>query len=430
MLLVELEDLAQLAVGGYDHLVAAGEVQVGQAAKVHAHSAVDAGGNVILEVLPQLRLFGVCLGAAVQQQEDVADGHHHGEVVEHIGPQTLFMLQGIQVLAVDHVLGDPQLLVHTADHHALVHALVCAADEVAVQVQIHIIHALDKGQGLVDKDVVHIEGVLGQHHAAVPQHLCAVHHRVHQQVLVGPEVADMRPVEQPVLGEHVGVAHGVAGVVLHMLVDIVADHQVRRGAPGSQRVQLGQHGPEGCFVQPVVAVHYLVVQAGGVANALIHALAVAAVLLMDGLDDGGIFGSVLVADGGGVILGGTIVHQDDLGLLPGGEQGLDAMAHIGRRVIARDGKGNEFLLHNNKLLIVLARPCAEQKMAGDGDMYSYYIIFAHKKLGRPANTFKKRQQKSILIPFRAGLCYNSTVTGTKKQEEDLLIHSRTYSGNM
>ena len=70
MRLVELEDLAQLAVGGYDHLVTAGEVQVGQAAKVHAHGAVDTGGNVILEVLPQLGLFGVCLGAAVQQQKD------------------------------------------------------------------------------------------------------------------------------------------------------------------------------------------------------------------------------------------------------------------------------------------------------------------------------------------------------------------------
>ena len=41
MLLVELEDLAQLAVGGYDHLVTAGEVQVGQAAKVHTHGAVN-----------------------------------------------------------------------------------------------------------------------------------------------------------------------------------------------------------------------------------------------------------------------------------------------------------------------------------------------------------------------------------------------------
>jgi len=38
-------------------------------------------------------------------------------------------------------------------------------------------------------------------------------------------------------------------------------------------------------------------------------------------------------------------------------------------------------------------------------MYSYYIIFAHKKLERPANTFKKRQQK----PFVKSKC-------TKKQK--------------
>ena len=47
-------------------------------------------------------------------------------------------------------------------------------------------------------------------------------------------------------------------------------------------------------------------------------------------------------------------------MLSGGEQRLDAVAHICRRVVARDGKSNEFLLHKNKLLIVLARPCSEQ----------------------------------------------------------------------
>ena len=46
--------------------------------------------------------------------------------------------------------------------------------------------------------------------------LGAVHHRVHQDVLVRAEVAHMGPVEQAVLGEHVGVAHGQGGVVLHM----------------------------------------------------------------------------------------------------------------------------------------------------------------------------------------------------------------------
>ncbi len=96
--------------------------------------------------------------------------------------------------------GHSQLLVHPLDHHTLVHALVGPADEVAVQIHVQIVHGLDIGQGLVDKDIVHIEGVLGQLQVAVPQQLCAVDHRMHQQVLVGPEVADMRPVEQSVLG--------------------------------------------------------------------------------------------------------------------------------------------------------------------------------------------------------------------------------------
>ena len=265
--------------------------------------------------------------------------------MHHVGVQTSLILQLIQILTVDHVPGDPQLLIHPLDHDALVHALVGTADEVAVQIQIHVVHALDIGQGLVDKDVVHIEGMLGQHHAALAQHLGAVHHRVHQDVLIRAEVAHMGPVEQAVLREHVGVAHGQGGVVLHMLVHIVADHHVRRGAAGHQSGQLGKHLFEGIDVQPVVTVHDFVVQTGGVADALIHTLAVAAVFLMDGLDDGGVLGGIFITDGRGVVLYGTVVHQNDLGLLSGRKQGLDTMTHICRRVVARNGKGDEFLLH-------------------------------------------------------------------------------------
>ena len=195
--------------------------------------------------------------------------------------------------------------------------------------------------------------MLGQHHAALTQHLGAVHDRVHQQVLVRAEMAHMHPVEQAVFREDVGVPDGMAGAILHMLIHIVADHQVRGGAAGHEGLQAVQDLFQGVGVQPVVAVHDLIVQAGGIADALVDAFAVAAVLLMDGLDDGGIFGGVLVADGGGVVLGGTIVHQDDLGLLSGREQRLDAVAHIGRRVVARDGKADEFL-HSVLLLITEA----------------------------------------------------------------------------
>ena len=187
--------------------------------------------------------------------------------------------------------------------------------------------------------------MLGQHHAALAQHLGAVHDRVHQQVLIRAEVPDVHPVKQALLREHVGVAHGMAGAVLHMLVHIVADHQIRRGAAFHQRGQALQHLFQGVGVQPVVAVHYLVVQAGGVADALIDALAVAAVLLMDGLDDSGVLCGVLVADGGGIILDRAVVHQNDLGLLACGQQRFDAVTHIGCGIVAGYGKGDKFLLH-------------------------------------------------------------------------------------
>ena len=187
--------------------------------------------------------------------------------------------------------------------------------------------------------------MLGQHHAALTQHLGAVHHRVHQQVLVRAEVAHMHPAEQPVLREHIGIAHRMAGAVLHVLVHIVADHQVRGGVVLHQNRQLIQHLFQGLGVQPVVTVHHLVVQARGVADALVHALAVAAVLLMDGLDDGGVFGGVFVADGRGLVLDRAVIHQNDLCPLAGRQQRLDAVAHISRRVVAGHGKGNELLIH-------------------------------------------------------------------------------------
>ena len=372
MVSIEFEDLLCDAVNAHHDGVALGEVQVGDAAETVADGAVDIGFGVLLEVLPQVGLFGLRLGAAVQQQEDVADGHHRGKVVQHIGAQALFVPEGVEVLAVDHVSGHAQLLIHPLDHDALVHALVRAADEVAVEVKIHVVHAFDVGQRLVDEDVVHIEGVLGQHHAAVSQDLGAVDDRVHEQVLVRAEVAHMHPAEQAVLREDVGVAHGVGGVVLHMLVDVVADHQVGGGAAGHKSLQLGQHGLQGGGVQPVVAVHDLVVEAGGVADALIDTLTMTAVLLMDGFDDGGILGGVLVADGWGLVFHGTVVHKDDLGLLSSRKQGLDAMAHICRRVVARNGKGDEFLLHK-----MIAPFSINSRRTKNRRTWSYVLLLYH-----------------------------------------------------
>ena len=50
-----------------------------------------------------------------------------------------------------------------------------------------------------------------------------------------------------------------------------------------------------------------------------------------------------VADGGGVVLGGAVVHQDDLNVVAPLEQGVHTVLHVGRRVVAGDGEGNQFV---------------------------------------------------------------------------------------
>ena len=206
-------------------------------------------------------------------------------------------------MGIDHVAGDPHLLVDAPGHHRLVDALVRPADEVAVQIQIHIVQRFYIGQWLVDKDVVHVEGVLGEFQAAVPQQLGAVDDRVHQQILGGAEAADGVPGDDLVGGKHVFVAHYLLGVVLHVLIDVVGDEQVHRSGHGGELPQLGHHLAQGVRVQPVVGVHHLVVKAPGVADALIDPFAVAAVLLVDGPDDVRVFCGPCVALGGGVVFG-------------------------------------------------------------------------------------------------------------------------------
>ena len=182
-------------------------------------------------------------------QENGRNGHHHRQIVEHVAAQ-LFMLPAhlAQVVGVDHLVCHPDLLVHPAHHHRLIDALVRPADIVPVQVHIQIVEVAHLGQGLIDKNIVHIERVLWQLQTAVPQHLGAVNDRVHQQILGGAEAADMLPLEHPVGGKHIAVVHHPAGVVLHMLVHVVADHHVHQLFVPDELAQLGQRLLQGGHV--------------------------------------------------------------------------------------------------------------------------------------------------------------------------------------
>ena len=125
-----------------------------------------------------------------------------------------------------------------------------------------------------------------------------------------------------------------------MLIDVVGNHQVHQLVVPDELAQLVQHLVEGVHVHPVVGVHHFVVDAPGVADALIHPLAVAAVLLVDGTDNFGVLFCVPVADGGGVVLGGAVIHQDDFNVVPALKERIHTVLHIRRRVVAGDGEGD------------------------------------------------------------------------------------------
>ena len=119
-----------------------------------------------------------------------------------------------------------------------------------------------------------------------------------------------------------------------MLIDIVAHHHVHQLVVPHELAQLVQRLVQGGHVHPVIGVHHLVVDTPGVPDALVDPLAVAAIGLMDGPDDVGVLLLIPVADGRGVILGGAVVHQTDLNVVPAGEQGAHAVIHVGRGVVA------------------------------------------------------------------------------------------------
>ena len=80
-----------------------------------------------------------------------------------------------------------------------------------------------------------------------------------------------------ILGQDTGIPDGMAGVVHRVLIHIVAQQQVHGLRQSGKFPQLGHDLLQGIGIQPVVRVHHLEVHTGSVADALVHALAVAAV---------------------------------------------------------------------------------------------------------------------------------------------------------
>ena len=157
-----------------------------------------------------------------------------------------------KIAALCHDLCDPDLLIHPLDHHLLVDALILTPDKIAIEILVHIVHGLDVWQRLIDKNIIDIEGVLWKFHPCGTKQLCAINGGVHQKILRLTEFSYILPAENVSLREHVLIVHRMAGVILHMLIDIIADHQIQRCPRRVELAQLVHDAAQRIGIQPVI----------------------------------------------------------------------------------------------------------------------------------------------------------------------------------
>ncbi len=239
-------------------------------------------------------------------------------------------------------------MVHATGQDLLVDRLVLATNEVTVKVDVQVVEAVAQREGHVGVDVVNVEGVRRHLQVGGAQGLGAVRQGMHQQVLAHLEVAHIVPGKDLAHRHHMAVIDDVLGIVLNVLVDIVGDDQIDLLVHLDKATQLGEKGPQGLGVRPVVRVDVLEVHAVGVGHGLHDGHAVPAVLLVDSLDVVGVLGLPLIGLGGRVVLDAAIVHNNDLhviGVVGTLQDGRDALVHVLGRVIARNAKGDGLSCH-------------------------------------------------------------------------------------
>ena len=244
-----------------------------------------------------------------------------------------------------HNARNAELLVQTLDHRSLVDTLALAANEVAVEVDVGVVHGLAARQRHIGVDVIHVEGVRRHRQVGLAQHVRAIAQTVHKQILVQTEVPDLIPGENLFARQGKLVANSGMRALVDLLVHVVGDKQVDALVALLKATQDRQHGRKGRAVEPVVGVYDLVVRTLRLAQARKDGDTVAAVLLVYRADDTGVTRLPLVGLGGRLVLG-AVVHHDNLdigGVIAPLQDGGDAMVHVLGGVIRGNTECYDFM---------------------------------------------------------------------------------------
>ena len=238
----------------------------------------------------------------------------------------------VQVHAFHQQTIHKQCLIDSADHHRFLHGLIISADEVVVQILIQVEHLFHHGHGLINIQLIHIESVLRQGQAAVPQQLGAVNHGMHEQVMAKTKVHFI-PAKNPIHRQILAVLHHMLVLNAHLVIHVIANQGVDFFPGVRHLLQPCQHPAEAILIHPVVRVHHLEVLAGCMGEAAHHRIPMAAILLVNGTNNTGIPLLKIIGNFCRPILG-AVIHNENLHILAAGKQGFHGMMQIVLGIVA------------------------------------------------------------------------------------------------
>ena len=185
---------------------------------------------------------------------------------------------------------------------------------------------------LIHINIVHVEGVLRQLQSAFPQQLCAVNDGMHQYVMTLVKMLHITPCKN-LIHREACLTHYLLMLCALLLIHVIGQKHIQCCVPSRQFPQLIKNFLISIRIYPVIAVHYLKIQTGCIADPGIDSLSMSTILLMDCTDDRRVFLLVLVCDCRSIILRGTIIHDQDLHVLSSRQNAFDTVPHIAFRIV-------------------------------------------------------------------------------------------------
>src|SRR5699024_4376807 len=159
------------------------------------------------------------------------------------------------------------------------------------------------------------------------QKFCPVNNRMHQNILIYPEMPEITPSDNLILRKAVPVMNHFLVAVYDYLIYIISHHHVHFFVVLLESPQRLHDLQKRFFIQPVIAVHYLKILSLGMQKTAVDRFSMSAVLLTAHSYDIRVFPLVPSRDLLGSVFG-SVIDNDDLDVLSSLEDRLYRALHV------------------------------------------------------------------------------------------------------